>query len=264
MANAASPFRSFVDKLERHSKLGGEERHAILALGGHSVEVRANHDFVRLGERVDHACLVMQGLVGRFGQNAEGNRQITAIHIAGDMADLHSVVSPNASSALQALTQATIVKVPHAALKEAARAFPMVAEAFWRQCVLDAAVLAEWTVNVGRRDARTRAAHLLCEMAWRCEAIGAGGAFTFDFPVTQQHLADMLALTPVHVNRTLKALRLEGLAEVHGRKVRVIDWDTLMRAGEFNPAYLQSGTENDWDARPKLSLVPTPPRRMEA
>ncbi len=264
MATSDNPFRAFVDNLERHSQLQREERQAILALGGHVVEIRANQDFVRLGERVDHACLVAQGLVGRFGQNDEGNRQITAVHIAGDMADLHSVVSPSASSALQALTPTRIVKVQHSALKEVARAFPMVAEAFWRQCVLDAAVLAEWTVNVGRRDARTRAAHLLCEMAWRCEAAGKASQFAFDFPVTQQHLADMLALTPVHVNRTLKALRLDGLADVHGRKVNVLDWKALMRAGEFTPAYLLSGNEDGEEERPKLSIVSPQPQRMEA
>ena len=264
MAYSENPLRMFVGKLTRHSPLDDEERRAILRLPGHSIDIRSNYDIVRLGERVEEACLVVSGLIGRFGQNAEGSRQVTAIHIQGDMADLHSVVSPSASCALQALTNATLLKVPHSAIKELARAYPMIAEAFWRECVLDAAVLSEWTVNVGRRDARTRAAHLLCEMAWRYEAVGEQVGFSFEFPVTQQHLADMLALTPVHVNRTLKALRLENLADVHGGRVNILDWSRLVKAGDFNPAYLQSGTREEPRPAPKLRLVPSQRPRMEA
>lgn len=41
--------------------------------------------------------------------------------------------------------------------------YPAVAQAFWRDCTVDAIVAAEWIANVGRRDARTRLAHLICD-----------------------------------------------------------------------------------------------------
>jgi CRP-like cAMP-binding protein len=236
-----SPFQRFLAKLARRSVLGEEERQAILDLPGRPVQVQSNRDYVRLGERVDHSCLVVDGLVGRFGQNREGGRQITALHIEGDMIDLHSVVAPDATSALQALTVTTLLQVPHSALRNVARRHPAVAEAFWRECVVDAAVLAEWVVNVGRRDARTRAAHLLCEMATRHDESRAGSGFRFHFPATQTHLADMLALTAVHVNRTLKALREEKVVAICSREVTILDWDGLADLGEFDPAYLQIG-----------------------
>lgn len=242
--SAINPFQLFFEKLASRSVLGENERQVILALPGHPVQVQCNRDFVRLGERVDHACLVVDGLIGRFGQTSEGHRQITAVHISGDMADLHSVVAPDSGSALQALAVTTMIRVPHSALREAARQYPAIAEAFWRECVVDAAVLAEWIVNVGRRDARARAAHLLCEMACRYEA--AEPDFRFGFPATQTHLADMLALTPVHVNRTLKGLRQDNLVDVHNRIVRILDWRGMIDVGEFDPSYLQSaGPAND-------------------
>lgn len=109
--------------------------------------------------------------------------------------------------------------------------------------------MAEWVVNVGRRDARTRTAHLMCEMACRYEAAGQDVGFSFPFPVTQTHLADMLALTPVHVNRILKVLREDVLAQVHGRTVQILDWDGIMEAGEFDSAYLQIARKADGEAR---------------
>ena len=249
-----SPFQEFLRKLTSRSLLGPEERQAILDLPGHPVQVQSKRDFVRLGETVDHACLVVDGLVGRFGQNREGNRQITAVHIKGDMADLHSVVAPDAASALQALAVTTIVKVPHTALRAIAHRYPAIAEAFWRECVVDAAVLSEWVVNVGRRDARARTSHLLCELAYRYEAIGTPVGFSYPLAATQQHLADMMGLTPVHVNRTLKALRAEGLASVYGRNVHILDWNGLVEAGEFDPRYLQIGRAHNDDE----AVVPGP------
>lgn len=229
-----------------------EEERALLDLPGETITVRANQDFVHLGERVEHACLIADGLVGRFDQNRQGSRQITAIHMPGDMADLHSVVQPQATSALQALSVATVLRIPHKAIRSAAAKHPALAEALWRDCMVDAAILAQWIVNVGRRDARSSLAHLLCEIAVRLEVDVGAGAFCFPFPVTQAQLADATGLTIVHVNRTLRALREDGLSEITRQEVRVLDWEGLVRAGDFEPGYLQR--ENTVEGR--LRIVP--------
>lgn len=235
-----SPLQLFLDRLTARSALGEAERQAILNLSGQPVQVRTNSDFVRLGERVDHACLVVDGLVGRFGQNRDGQRQITALHIAGDMVDLHSVMMPVAGSALQALTTSTLIRIPHETLLSLARRHPAIADAFWRDSVLDAAILSQWVVNVGRRNAVSRMAHLICEMAIRYEQLGASVGFSFEFPATQTHLADALGLTSVHVNRTLKALKEQEVAEWRQRTVHILDWDRLVDIGDFDSDYLQT------------------------
>ena len=95
--------------------------------------------------------MVVDGLVGRFGQDRDGVRQITCLYIPGDMADLPSVVSPKAGWALGALTSTTILHVPHADLRRLAAKHPGIAEAFWRDCVADGSLFSEWVVNVGWR-----------------------------------------------------------------------------------------------------------------
>jgi len=189
---------------------------------------------------VSHACLIVAGVVGRFDQSSDGKRQITAMHIPGDMCDLHSVVQPVPTSALQALSVATILRVPHAAIRAAAKRYPALAEAFWRDCTVDAAILSEWVVNVGRRDAKTRVAHLICEMAVRLNATAMGNAFVLNWAVTQNQLAEATALTSVHVNRTLQSLKADGLVDWHRHVIRLPDWDALVDRAEFDAAYLQS------------------------
>ena len=234
-------FALFLDRLSARSPLSEPDRQAILALPGRIAQIRANIDFVLLGEDVDHASLVVDGLVGRFVQTGDGNRQITALHINGDMADLHTVVAPQARSALQALANTTILRVPHIALRAAAAHSPAIAEAFWRDCVVDAAITAQWIVNIGRKSAQARIAHLICEMALRYEDVGKPVSMTFTLPATQTHLADALGLTSVHVSRCLGVLRQAKIATITSGVVHILDWSALIRTAEFDAGYLQIG-----------------------
>lgn len=118
-------LQRFVDRLTKRSVLTAQEQEAILDLPTEVAQVQSNQDFVSLGEQLDHSCLVVAGYVGRFDQNANGLRQITALHIPGDMADLHSVVQPEATSALQALSTATILRIPHSAYARPPRLSPL-------------------------------------------------------------------------------------------------------------------------------------------
>lgn len=236
-------LQRFLDRLTSRSVLTREEQQAILDLPCQSQHMQANREIVHLDERTDHACVVAAGLVGRFGQNSEGHRQITALHVPGDMPDLNSVVQPAATSALQALTITTILRVPHRAIRAAAARYPALAEAFWRDCMVDTSILSQWVVNIGRRDARERIAHLLCEIAVRLHAAPADCEIVFPFSVTQQQLADATGLTSVHVNRTLQSMRRDKLVEISRQTARIYDWCGLVAAGEFDAGYLQENVE---------------------
>lgn len=236
---ADAPVQLFLARLLRRSVLTGEEQEAILRLPTEAWTVGANRDFVAQGQETDRACLIASGLTARFAQTANGARQIVAFHIPGDMADLHSVVTTRAVSALQALTQSTILRIPHKALRDVASRYPAVAQAFWRDTILDVGVVVQSLVNLGRRDAAGRLAHLYCEMGIRYGQIGQNDGGRYRFPATQAHVADALGLTAIHVNRTVRLLREEGLIEIEGKEVRVLDWDGLAARAEFDDNYLQ-------------------------
>jgi CRP-like cAMP-binding protein len=210
----------------------------LLGLTGHIQQLAAHLDFVQLGARIDYACLVVEGLVGRFGQTKDGVRQITCLHIPGDMADLPSVVSPKAGWALGALTSTTVLQIPHDDLRRVAAKHPGVAEAFWRDCVADGSMFSEWVVNVGRRDALSRLAHLFCEMAIRCEQAGHGNRRAYPLPITQADLGDATGLTNIHVNRTLKELRVQSIVDLRAGTVTISDWGRLVSVGDFDASFL--------------------------
>ncbi len=108
----------------------------------------------------------------------------------------------------------------------------------WLETLVDAAIFREWTLNVGQRDARSRMAHMLCEFALRLELAGLGKSSHYELPMTQEELADALALSSIHVNRTLKLLSDEELVVRARRSVRILDWHSLAKVGDFDANYL--------------------------
>ena len=110
----------------------------------------------------------------------------------------------------------------------------------WRETLIDAAMFREWIVNVGRRSATERMAHLFVEVHSRLRAIGRTNGGDFAFPITQGDLADCLGLSVVHVNRVLQGLRKEGLIRVERSEYRIVDLGKLQELAGFDPTYLHA------------------------
>jgi CRP-like cAMP-binding protein len=237
MSIRSAALALWLSRLELRSRLTDEDRAIVMALPGRVERFGSSQDVIALGSQTTHSCLIAEGLVARFGQTESGARQFTAFYVPGDMADLHSAVLPRVTAPIQSALHATIVFVPHVDILEALERSVALARAFWRDCVVDAQITSYWMLNLGRRGAQARVAHLLCEMTRRYQRIG-GSVTSFPVDFTQGHLADATGLTNVHVNRSLRHLREAGAVEVRDRRVTVLDWALLARLGEFDDDYL--------------------------
>jgi CRP-like cAMP-binding protein len=121
---------------------------------------------------------------------------------------------------------------------------PPIGRAIIQLTLVEASILREWVVNVGRRDARARIAHVLCEFAVRLESRGLLTDHGFELPMTQEQLADATGLTSVHVNRVLKALEADGLINRRRRHIHFDQWRALQDAGDFSRRYLHISDED--------------------
>ncbi|MBM3928074.1 MAG: Crp/Fnr family transcriptional regulator [Sphingomonadales bacterium] len=231
-------------RLEMRSTLTAFDRETVMGFPGQVRRYASSRDLVRLGERTQHSCLVIDGIVARFGQTVEGHRQLTALYIPGDMADLHSAVLPVVTSPLQSTVSATVYAIAHDVIRRAGERSPTLARALWRDCVADAQIASEWLLNVGRRGALARVAHLLCELACRYDSIGLPHQ-QFALNLTQTHIGEALGLTGVHVNRMMRTLRDRALICTEGNMLSILDWKALARVGDFDPGYLHLRREND-------------------
>lgn len=237
-ATAAAALRLFLRKLEARGALAPDAREAVLALPAMPRRIEAHREIFRLDQPAEQVCLLAEGFAASQTQLSDGRRQLTAFHIPGDMMDLASLTLGAAPSQMVALAPCTLFQISHAALREAARRHPTLEAALGRESVISGLIAAEWLVNVGRRNAQGRIGHLLCEMATRFHQIGKLNVGNFPFPVTQEQLADALGLTSVHVNRSLKVLRGEGLIRITRSDATILDWRALAHLAEFEPRYL--------------------------
>lgn len=241
MATARVALSMFLDRLTARSALTSEEQEIILELPGREVNVGARRDFVSEGNESRQSCLIVSGLAARFSQVRSGARQVTGFSIPGDFADLHSAVRPSGLGGMMAISDTTIYRIPHEAIESAAIAYPAIAKAFWRDCVLDAAILVEWVTGLGKLTAVTRLARIFCEMAVRHGRLE-GPSLSYPFRITQEQLGEAAGLTGVHVNRSLKTLRDKGAVVLTGGQATIKDWRLLVTIAEFNSDYLLADT----------------------
>jgi CRP-like cAMP-binding protein len=238
---ARQTLNPMLRKLERRGRLAQADRDALLALPHHVRRVAAGAHLVRDGDRPDHCCALLSGFAFRHKITGDGGRQIMAIHMEGDFLDLQNALLPVSDHNVQVLTDAEIVFVPRDAIRELALAHPAIALALWIDTLVDASIFREWVVNVGRRDARARIAHMLCEFSVRLEAAGLASDHRYELPMTQEQLADAVGLTSVHVNRILRQLGEQGLISRNRRAIVIEDWPRMRDVGDFNDRYLHHG-----------------------
>lgn len=227
-----------VAKLATVADLRETDVEKLIGLCGDVRTVPAKQDILSEGERPDHVHVIFEGWAARYKTLPSGARQIVAFLIPGDFCDLHVAVLGHMDHGIVALTRCRVAYIPSTELDALTYDHNGLTRALWWATLVDEGVLREWILNVGRRNAMERIAHLLCEMHVRMKMVGLVEGDRFALPLTQEQLADATGLTPVHVNRTLQRLRNENLIETSSGTLTIPDVGALREAAGFNGNYL--------------------------
>ncbi len=238
LSNIVSPLAVMVRKLANHTLLSQDDRDALLALPHTTAVYDPTTFLVHEGSGLAECTVLLSGFASRQKSTTQGTRQIVSIYVPGDTLDFDRMFFEFFDENIQAATRVKIAVIPHAALFELAKAHPSVAHAIVTSTLVDASISRERLLNIGQRDGRSRVAHLLCEFAVRLSVAGLPQGQGYNLPFTQEHMADALGLTPVHVNRMLKVLEAEGLIRRVGRCITFSRWDALCDVAGFSSRYL--------------------------
>jgi len=232
------PLRQLARRWSRYVGFSEDDRDALLDIPYTAKSFGKDAYLVREGHQASECYILLRGMAFRQKLLRDGSRQIISFHIPGEFVDLQNSLLGVADHNVQSLNHSDAAVIPRSVLLELADARPAIRMAMWIDTLIDASIFREWVVNVGRRDSRARIAHLLCELALRLKQINAEHDGQLDFPVTQEQLADATGLTSVHTNRTLQALRRDGLIKLATGSLSVLDWQGLREAGDFDELYL--------------------------
>jgi CRP-like cAMP-binding protein len=218
--------------------LAEEDQAAVLALPHVVHDYEVGQYVAREGDLPTYSCVVLSGFAVRHKIVAQGRRQILNLHVPGDMVDLQNSMLRVADHNVQMLTAARVALIPREAVVDLAFSRPEVGKTLWLETLIEGSISREWIANVGQRDSKSKVGHLLCEFAYRLNAVGLGEECNYELPMTQEQLADAVGLTSVHVNRTLKLLEAEDLIQRNRRSVVIRDWKRMAEVSDFRPTYL--------------------------
>lgn len=240
-------------RLEGFAELSEDDRKAIELLCAETRTVRSGGDLIREGDQPDKVFLLLKGWGYRYKLLRDGRRQILAYLIPGDLCDLHILVLKKMDHGIGLLGRAEVAAVAPHKMVELMERHPRIARALWAAMLADEAVLREWLVNIGQRDAYEGISHLFYEIWLRMRAVGLAESDRFSLPLTQAELGDTMGLTPVHVNRTLQRLRAEGLITLEHKQLTLRDPERLAEISGFERNYLHLGRASVVSSRRRLS-----------
>jgi CRP-like cAMP-binding protein len=204
----------------------------------------ATHNFkryqhlARQGEQPQAIFRVEDGWACRYRTLSAGRRQITALFLPGDYCEPQWLLGENATAPIIALSPLRVRRMP---LTELAKSGSGGNDSVTTMLSATLGALrrqSEWIVSLGRKTAIERLCALLSDIYERSRGSGTlRNDQRCDMPLTQAELADVVGLTPVHVNRVLKALRGQGLIELHRKLLRIVDPEQLANIGSGKAAW---------------------------
>jgi CRP-like cAMP-binding protein len=226
-------------KMEQFTSFSDEQRKRLDDLiSNRQQEYAADEDILTEGQSISECHVLLSGLAVRYKLLPDGERQIMAFLIPGDLCDAEVFILDEMDHSVAAISPTKCAIIPASTMRELLREISPMSEALWWGTMTDLAVLRERIVDLGRREARERIAHLIYEMLVRYRVVGETDDDVMPWPITQDELADATGLSPLHVNRTLKQMREEGLIEFNRRTLKVSNPEQVREVASFNPNYL--------------------------
>lgn len=212
------PDSLFPSRLAEMAVLTEDERTALARLPVRARSHPAERPLIGMGDRTPNVLLLQAGWAILYWLLPDGRRQIFDFVIPGDFVDLRAAVFGFKDRAAMAITPVSTVEIRWSDVLGLVAEQPRLAGLLLWECARQETRVQRHLLDVGQRDSRERMAHILVELYERLDACGATQSGSFAMPVTQEMLGDALGLSFVHVNRTLRRLREDGLVKRRGRR----------------------------------------------
>lgn len=188
---------------------------------------------------VSHIYFIESGFTASKKLLRDGRQLTLGISVPGDIVDYEALTVGAVFSTTYALGETRLLQVPIKPFEVLIYANPSYQKLFLRFVAYQGVLAKEWLVRVGRLSATEKTAHLICELLWRLDPVGHVQNDFCSFPLRQSEWADILGVSLVQQNRSLAALRTQGLVEWSSKGFQIKDRKRLERLANFDPAYLE-------------------------
>lgn len=230
-----------LQKLKSLAEINQSDELRLAALYEGAQRCNAENVLVVEGERPKNLIVFVDAWGYRFKTSLDGNRQILGYFAPGDTSDVDLFAFHKVDFGVAVLKAGSVLAINEEDYNQLAQTNPRLALALARSTAVNHAVMRQLLTNLAQKDAIGRLSHFICELWTRLHLIGETKGFSFDLPFKQDQLANMLGLTPVHLNRTLRRLREEKYITLFWKVMTIENVEALRKRASFESSYLQLG-----------------------
>ena len=228
----------FVDKLRAFGHLKDADVAALEAATSRPRKIAGRRDLIREGDRPGSIFVIIEGWACRYKILPNGARQVLAFLMPGDSCDLHVSLLAEMDHSIQTITPSLVATIDREQLNSLIDKHPAIGKCMYLVQLVDGGTMRAWITSMGRRTSVERVSHLMCELYIRAHAVGLASEPQVRLPLSQLLLADSLGMTPVHLNRVLKKLRLSGAMSFYRGNLMINEPAKLVRIAGFDENYL--------------------------
>lgn len=197
------------------------------------IHVGPGHSIIQEGSEDPSLYTVLEGWAFRHKALPDDRRQIVGFSFPGDFLGLQGQVFGAAQHSIEALTNAKLCVFNRSKLWELFNSHPDLGFDVAWLAARSEGIVDEHLLAVGQRSASERIAYLFLHLLDRCRALEMTKGDRFEFPGTQQHIADALGLSLVHTNKTLRRMQANGLIRWGHSVVEVLDQQRLRQLAHY-------------------------------
>ncbi len=226
-----------VEKFSYYLKLTQSEKDTLLKLEKDSRDYAKNKIIYQQNKELNEIMVVREGWLMSFAYMQDGGRLVLHIYHPGDVIGTMSIPFVESPYGLMSLTPCTLCPFPKSGMKELLKGAPRLTALLFSMGMQDNVVLLDRLKAVGRMSGENRVAMLLLQVWTRLNITCKNISNTFDFPISQEIIADALGITPVYVNRMLKRLQKDGWIDYERKAITLHDPEELGKRCDFIDRY---------------------------
>lgn len=229
---------------QHYASLDPQEVRFLKSLEYRSVTYPRNSLLWHEGSEANNFYIVRRGWAYSSRILNNGSRQVLDVFLPGDLIGLEDFAYNVRLNSAHALLDVELCAFSRSTVETVFAQSRLLGQVLFTFATQGQALLRERIITLGRRSARQRVAHLLVELSVRLQGSPIVVQGSNELPLSQTLMADLLGLSAVHINRTVRGLREDGLIELQHQVIKLLNIPALKEIAGFNPAYLDEAVSN--------------------
>ena len=190
--------------------------------------IQKGQELFKAGEPLKSLYAIRAGTVKSYTITEQGDEQITAFHLAGDLVGFDAINTGSHPSFAQALETAMVCEIPYEILDDLSGKMPRLRQQIMRLMSNEINGDQQMILLLSKKTAEERLAAFLHGLSSRYAQRGFSPR-EFRLTMTRGDIANYLGLTVETVSRLLGRFQKSDLIEVDGKYIRILDLPLLAR-----------------------------------